>query len=82
MLTCKKASQIISASLDKPLTLRERIALQLHLMICKYCKRFSTQLQSMRVAIKQLNNSIESDNTIVMPTEAKKLIANLVNKSS
>ncbi len=82
MLTCKQASQIISASLDKSLTLRERVALQFHLIICKYCNRFSTQLQSMRVAMKQMTNSIENDDTIVMPLEAKKLIAQQVEANS
>jgi hypothetical protein len=77
MLSCKQASQIISQSLDRPLAMRERFALNLHLFICKYCKRFSQHIQCLRVAIKQMTNSIENDNTIEMPLEAKKRIANL-----
>ena len=34
-------------------------------------------MQCLRVAIKQMTNSIENDNTIEMPLEAKKRIANL-----
>ncbi len=78
MLTCKQASQFISASLDRPLTLRERFALKLHLFICKYCKRFSQQLQTMRVAMTLMAHSIENDNTIEMPAAAKNRIAKLV----
>lgn len=77
MLSCKQASQIISQSLDRPLAMRERFALNLHLFICKYCKKFSQHMQCLRVAIKQMTNSIENDNTIEMPLEAKKRIANL-----
>ena len=77
MLSCKKVSQIISQSLDRPLTMRERFALKLHLFICKYCKRFSQHMQCLRVAIKKMTHSIENDNTIEMPLEAKKRIANL-----
>ena len=77
MLSCKQASQIISQSLDRPLAMRERFALSLHLFICKYCKRFSQHMQCLRVAIKQMVVSIEDDNTIEMPVEAKKRITNL-----
>ena len=82
MLSCKQASQIISQSLDKPLTMRERFALKLHLIICKYCKRFSQQVQTLRVAIKQMISSIENNNTIELPSAAKNRIAALVEANS
>ena len=75
MLSCKQASQIISQSLDRPLTMRERFALNLHLLICKYCKRFSQQLQTLRVAMNTMVSSIESNNSIEMPIAAKRRIA-------
>lgn len=82
MLSCKQASQIISQSLDKPLTMRERFALKLHLIICKYCKRFSQQVQTLRVALKQMISSIENSNTIELPSAAKNRIAALVEANS
>ncbi len=78
MLDCKQASQLISQSLDRPLTLRERFALKLHLFICEFCKRFSQQVQSLRVAIKMITHSIEGNNSIEMPSTAKRRIADLV----
>lgn len=75
MLNCKQTSQLISQSLDRSLTLRERLALQLHLLICKYCKQFSQHMQTLRVALKHMTSSIESDNSIEMPSAAKKRIA-------
>ena len=78
MLSCKQASQLISLSLDRPLMLRERFALKLHLLICKFCKRFSQQVQTLRVAIKTMVGTIENNNAIEMPSAAKKSIADLV----
>jgi hypothetical protein len=78
MLNCKQVSQIISQSLDRNLTLRERFALRVHLLICAYCKRFSQQMQTMRVAIKQMTFSIENDDKIEMPSAAKRRISDLV----
>ena len=82
MLDCKQTSQLISQSLDRPLTLRERFALRLHLFICDKCKQFSQHLQTMRVAINQMTHSIENDNAIEMPSAAKKRIADLVEANS
>ena len=82
MLCCKQASQFISASLDRPLTLSERIVLRLHLIICKYCKRFSQQLQTMRVAMTTLAQSIENDNSIEMPVALKNSITKLVDEQA
>ena len=75
MLSCKDASQIISQSLDRKLTLRERFQLQIHLVLCKFCKRFSQQLEIMCVNVRAVVNSVESDNTIKMPSSAKERIA-------
>ena len=82
MLSCKQASQFISVSLDRPLSLRERIVLRLHLIICKYCKRFSQQLQTMRVAMTTLAQSIENDNSIEMPVALKNSITKLVEEQA
>jgi hypothetical protein len=78
MLNCKQASQLISQSLDRSLTLRERIALLLHLIICKYCKRFSQQVQTLRYVMRTMIDSIENNNTIKMPSATKKRITDLV----
>jgi predicted anti-sigma-YlaC factor YlaD len=78
MLDCKQASQLISQSLDRNLTLRERFALQLHLFVCKYCKQFSQHMQTLRVALKRMTSAIENNDTIKLPAAAKKHIADMV----
>ncbi len=75
MMNCKQASQLISRSLDEPLSTRERIALKFHLSLCDWCSTFSQQLQKLHVAINKLNKSIEDDENITLPSETKKRIA-------
>ena len=82
MLGCKQTSQLISQSLDRRLTLSERFALHLHLFICKYCKQFSQHMQTIRVALKQMTSSIENNNTIEMPSAAKKRIIDMVDANN
>jgi len=71
MLNCKQTSQLVSQSLDRRLSLRERIAVRLHLLICKYCKRFSQQLLAIRIGLQRMTKSMEEDTHLNMPSETK-----------
>lgn len=79
MLTCKQASQLISQSLDRPLSLADRIKLRFHLFICDACTRFNQQLKQLRTAMQKLRGNIENDSTIQLPLEAKTRIVNHVS---
>jgi hypothetical protein len=46
--TCRHTVELISQSLERPLTWRERLALKLHLWICVWCLWYLEQLQIMR----------------------------------
>ena len=82
MLSCKKASQIISQSLERKLTIGERLNLKLHLLVCKYCKYFSQQIHSISVALKLTASNIENDDTVKMPSSAKQRITDLIAENS
>lgn len=51
MLSCKDANRLASEKLDRDLTLRERMALRAHLLMCVGCARFEQQLRFMRKAL-------------------------------
>ncbi|THF63306.1 zf-HC2 domain-containing protein [Pseudothauera rhizosphaerae] len=48
MLTCKDATRLCSEALDRPLTLRERLTLRAHLLICTGCTRYNEQMAALR----------------------------------
>ena len=81
MLDCQQASQLISKSLDRQLSWRERFAVRLHLLFCKYCKRFSQQIITMRKALSRLSQSIENDSDIRLPSETKSRIEHSIESS-
>ncbi|EUJ11403.1 hypothetical protein Meth11DRAFT_2246 [Methylophilaceae bacterium 11] len=82
MLNCKQTSQLVSQSLDRRLSLRERIAVRLHLLICKYCKRFSQQLLAIRIGLQRMTKSMEEDTHLNMPSETKARIAKALEAES
>lgn len=53
MLPCEIITQKVSESLDHKLSLRERIQVYLHLMYCKFCKRYQIQLLAIHNALQK-----------------------------
>lgn len=51
MLSCRKASELLSDGLDRRLRPAERLALRLHLVFCKACARVGIQLEFLGAAI-------------------------------
>jgi hypothetical protein len=58
---CKEIVQIVSASIDRRLTLRERIVMKLHLVACKPCVRYMNQSQFLSNATHQLDEKTIED---------------------
>lgn len=50
MPSCQHVAQLQSESLDHPLTLSQRLGMQLHLLACKWCRRYERQLHFLREA--------------------------------
>ncbi len=53
-LSCRKAAELASRSLDQTLPWRERLALRLHTFICRVCRRYVRQLELLRRAVNRL----------------------------
>lgn len=50
MRTCREISELVSKSLDVHLNLRERLAVRLHLIMCRHCSNFKKQMLFLRRA--------------------------------
>ena len=59
MLSCKQATELMSASLDGNLSLYQRFALKLHLIMCKLCSRCWTQLLFVKDAMQKCSEKAE-----------------------
>jgi hypothetical protein len=50
MMDCRTASRAQSEMLDRPLSPSTRAGLWLHLLICKWCRRYGKQIRFLREA--------------------------------
>lgn len=56
MLTCKETSLLLSQAQERSLSRTERLALRLHLLLCKGCRNFRAQLDVLRIAIRRFRD--------------------------
>ncbi len=61
MMSCKEVSRLLSASMERKLSLWERLGLWFHLSMCKLCRGFSKDLQLLREAARRHAENIEND---------------------
>ena len=48
--SCREAVRLQSSALDRPLTLRQRLGLRMHLVLCRWCRRYGEQIKFLRAA--------------------------------
>ncbi len=51
MISCKRATELISKRMEEPLTVGEELSLKLHLFICEFCEKFKQQAEMIRSAL-------------------------------
>ena len=59
--SCKEIVHIISASLDRPLTIREKFLMKMHLAACKPCVRYLDQSAFLSEAVKIMDETEKLD---------------------
>lgn len=61
MLNCNDISKLISRSMDERLPLHQRVAIRVHLVYCKWCRRFAKQSDLLRHATSQYADHLASN---------------------
>ena len=74
MTTCKETTELASRAMDERLSFGDRMAMRMHLAICKNCRRFSQQLKDMRRLFQ--TETAANDEVPVLSPEARLRIAN------
>lgn len=80
--TCKEITRSVSDSLDRKLSLRQRIEMRLHLLICTWCERYRQQLLFIRDAMHHASERVEEHEpfpTASLPPEARDRIKRSLN---
>ncbi len=75
MMNCRKVSRMVSDSMDRKLSLYQRLGIRMHLLMCRYCYRYYKQLFFLRKVIQKTTDWSEEVGTKTpMPEAARERI--------
>jgi hypothetical protein len=75
MFRCNDVSQKVSQSLDASLPFHHRMAVRMHLLMCRYCARFRRQLIMLRKMSRHVDDEPSVDiTTATLSKETKERI--------
>ena len=71
---CREAARAQSDALEQPLSLSKRIGLRLHLLLCKWCRRYGQQIRFLRETAQQHQEELTTAAPQKLSAEARKRI--------
>ena len=72
--TCAEMSRLTSRALEQPLTIKTRLKIRLHFVICAWCRRYFEQINFLHTAAPRLGLQLGDLPGRGMPLEAKQRI--------
>ena len=72
--TCAEMARLSSRNLDQPVSLKVRIQMRVHKLICAWCARYDNQLRILRTVMQNERAVLGKDGTVGLSREAKQRI--------
>ena len=72
--SCKQASRLQSEAMDRNLSWLEAVGLRVHLVLCKWCRRYGKQLKFLRHAAHQCDEQPSCGTVAKLAPEARERI--------
>jgi hypothetical protein len=70
-MNCKDASMLVSQSMDRSLSWRERLALRVHLLACDACTRLRKQLLFLRQLLRRMPTEVGMASSFTLSPPAR-----------
>ena len=81
MISCRKATELISKSMDEPLGALEKLSLNIHLFVCECCDQFRKQLKLLRGALR-ITTADDRDTPSALSSQSKDKIKRAVDEAA
>lgn len=78
LFNCRDISRLVSDSMDRNLSLKHRLGIRFHIMMCRYCARYAKQLVRMRQEIRK-HTSVKKTPRRTLSDEQKRRIQQKLN---
>ena len=78
---CREAGRLQSEALDHKLAPSQRIGLHIHLLLCKWCRRYGRQIAFLRTAARRLDEKNREQPPAQLSAEAREHIKHRLRTS-
>jgi hypothetical protein len=79
--TCRQVSRLQSGVLDQPFSLPKRFGLRLHLLVCKWCRRYGKQIRFLRLAVQEHADEVNEAAPRTLSPEARERLKRTLSNS-
>jgi len=80
--SCRQAARLQSDALDRQLPFFRRLGLSLHLLVCKWCRRYGRQIAFLRTVAHKCENGEDLMPAPTLPPEARERIKRALQADS
>ena len=80
--TCRQVSRLQSDVLDQPLSLPKRFGLRLHLLICKWCRRYGKQIRFLHQAVHEHPDELSQATPRTLSPEARERLKTTIRREA
>ena len=80
--SCKAATRLQSEALDHKLPLRQRFGLRVHLMLCKWCRRYGRQIRLLRRMAHEHSEEVTEATPRTLSPEARERLKRSISHES
>ena len=82
MLNCRDMTRLISDSMEQRISVRQRIEIWMHVLMCGLCRRFRADAISLRRRLRKLDaESVSAASRQRLPEECKQKICRAIARS-
>jgi hypothetical protein len=78
---CREIVPLMSESLERRRSIRERLGLRLHLFVCAWCARYLKQIKSIRFILRRQSSQPSAEFAPSLASEARERIARSLRSS-
>jgi Putative zinc-finger len=79
---CRKIVPLMSESLERRLSIRERLGLRLHLFVCAWCARYLRHIKSLRWILRGQSSQLSAELAPSLADDARERIARALQSGS
>lgn len=76
--SCRELARLSSESLERKLSLREKLLIRLHNTVCSWCSRYENQLQSIHQAVEGKGDALCDEADLSMSQDCKERMKSIL----